>query len=654
MLKKLHAKISKWAQSGPRDRPKRQVRLGLEVLEKRDVPTTALYPELTASVGGTYNLFGLTANGQVEESTNSGASWFAVTGANTKATALVGGSNGLYMLASNGAPNETVYQYSGSGTNWTAVTGTNTKATALVDAQSGLYTLGSNGAANQTVYHYGGSGTNWTAVTGANTNATALVSDYGYVYMLGGNGPDNQTVWQYSGWGTNWTAVTGSNTNATALVATNSGLYMLASNGAPNETVYQYRGSGTNWTAVTGSNTQVFQLIAGSGNLYMVASNGGNPSVWQYAGSGTNWTALTGASLQNALAAWQLGLAHPMAAATYSPVSGTLFGPAGPSYLDVEQGAAADCWLLASLAETAARVPADIQNMFIYDGTTVENGSTVGVYSVRFYTSSGVAQYVTVDTELPGGGGTYDHPVGGSGAVNGSSSPVLWVALAEKAYAEANGAGFVTTQHVYCNSYAAVNFGDPVWALEAITGKPASDFNLNTNDVVNAWNSGKLVVLCTNTPSSSYIVGNHCYALVQSLYIPMQGQLFVLFNPWGTDANGWAPGHAGTIYGQFSAYAPFVSQNFTLESFGSGAAPPNSSLDSSGRSTTPSNHAHDSRLLDDVSYLESLFGAEGRLLEQSFGLPAAPGGQEGHHAWSSQQAADLVFTAALLALPSNT
>ena len=70
--------------------------------------------------------------------------------------------------------------------------------------------------------------------------------------------------------------------------------------------------------------------------------------------------------------------------------------------------------------------------MFTADGTTVENGSTVSLYKVRFYNSSGAAEYVTVDTELPGGGDYYDQ------AANG----VLWVALAEKAYAEANGAGW--------------------------------------------------------------------------------------------------------------------------------------------------------------------------------------------------------------------
>jgi hypothetical protein len=577
-LKKLHAEIRKWVKGGPRRQPTRQARLGLEVLEQRDVPTTGLNP--VVSVSG--NLFGLAATGQVYESTNSGTSWFAVTGSNTKATALAAADGGAFMLASNGAPNQTVYQYSGSGTNWAAVTGPNTYATALVStgANSDLYMLGTNVPGSETVYVYNhdffGS-QNWTAVTGDNTNATGLVANGGSVYMLGSNGPANQTVYVYQNdfFGSqNWTALTGDNTNATALVTTGGNLYMLASNGPANQTVYRYSGSGTDWgLGVTGPNTNVLQLPVGDDNgLYMVASNGGTPSVWQYGGSGTNWTPLTGAALQNALATWRLGLAHPLADTTYSPASGTLFGPAGPSYLDVQQGAVGDCWLMASLAETAARVPADITGMFVYDGTTVENGSTVGVYSVRFYNSSGVAQYVTVDTELPSGGTYYDHPVGGPGAVNGSASPVLWVALAEKAYAEANGVGSVTSSNVYSNTYAALNSGWPEWALQAITGNSTTPhYAINPSDVAGAWNAGELVVLCTNTPADSHIVGSHCYALVN--YDPSNDLPFKVFNAWGTDSNGWAPNTNNTIYGLFIANDAFLSQNFSSQSFGWGAAP---------------------------------------------------------------------------------
>ena len=106
-----------------------------------------------------------------------------------------------------------------------------------------------------------------------------------------------------------------------------------------------------------------------------------------------------------------VALADPASGTAYSPApaSAPLFNngrpkPPVPSYLDVEQGAVGDCWLLASLAEVAARDPQDINNMFAYDGTTVDNGSTVGLYSVRFFSPDGVGFYVQVDTELPSGG----------------------------------------------------------------------------------------------------------------------------------------------------------------------------------------------------------------------------------------------------------
>ena len=56
---------------------------------------------------------------------------------------------------------------------------------------------------------------------------------------------------------------------------------------------------------------------------------------------------------------WSISpLANPVASTGYSPApaSAKLFNNGGPSYLDVEQGAAADCWLEASLAEVAAGI----------------------------------------------------------------------------------------------------------------------------------------------------------------------------------------------------------------------------------------------------------------------------------------------------------
>ena len=178
-----------------------------------------------------------------------------------------------------------------------------------------------------------------------------------------------------------------------------------------------------------------------------------------------------------------------------------------------------------------------------------------------------MAQYVTVDTELPSGGnGSYDHPVNG----------VLWAALAEKAYVEAIGAGFVSSKNPYHNAYAALVTNpdgspagaDPTWALQAITGQSASD---NPVDVASAWNAGKLIVLSTSTPTSPYIEGSHCYAVVG--YNPSVNLPFEVYNPWGTDSSGWAPGYSNNKYGLFNANGAFLSQNFASQSVGVGAAP---------------------------------------------------------------------------------
>jgi len=316
-------------------------------------------------------------------------------------------------------------------------------------------------------------------------------------------------------------------------------------------------GSGSTSYAVTG-------LSPGTTYYFKVGASNAAGTTW------ANYQSAT--TFQNTVT-----VDHPAAATAYSPVSGSLFGANGPSYLDVQQGALGDCWLLASLAEVAARDASDIQNMFTYDGTNLENGSVVGLYTVRFFNNAGAPEYVAVDTELPSGGGYYDHPANG----------VLWVALAEKAYAQANGAGFVTTSSVGSNSYNALNGGDPSWALQAITGKSASDYSINPTSIASAWNAGQLIVLISSSaPASSYIVGDaqetHAYAVVN--YTASSSQPFQVYNPWGTDSSGWALGlfNGHKVYGLFFASATFLSQNFAWQSFGTGTA---SGLDDHGNSS---------------------------------------------------------------------
>ncbi len=138
-----------------------------------------------------------------------------------------------------------------------------------------------------------------------------------------------------------------------------------------------------------------------------------------------------------------------------------------------------------------------------------------------------------MDTELPDAHGYYDH------VENDMGTRALWAALAEKAYAEANTLGLVTVsaRGAGQDSYDSMNDGDPTWALHAITGKTASNPSLNPTTIAPDWTAGSLVVLCThNSPVSSNIVGNHCYARIG--YNASSNLSFEIFNPWGTNSLG--------------------------------------------------------------------------------------------------------------------
>ena len=258
---------------------------------------------------------------------------------------------------------------------------------------------------------------------------------------------------------------------------------------------------------------------------------------------------------------------HPAAAASYTAVNGTLFGANGPQYTDVQQGDVGDCWLMSSLAAVAARKPSDITSMFTSAGTAVENGTTVNLYQVRFYNTSGTAEYVTVDTELPAGGTYYDLATTG----------VLWVALAEKAYAQANGLGYVTTQYAGQDSYNALNGGESAWALQALTNQPQTVNTASPTDVATAWNNGQIICLGSSAAANDNLIvgdstGTHAYAVVG--YNASSSTPFELYNPWGASStlNGLVSYNGGSVYGgTFWAASTLISSDFTSEFLSTGS-----------------------------------------------------------------------------------
>lgn len=290
--------------------------------------------------------------------------------------------------------------------------------------------------------------------------------------------------------------------------------------------------------------------------------------VGAYNSAGTSWSLAKQAA--TVLHPTTPGLPAIDGPVTYTPVNGTLFGPKGPTFLDVQQGQAGDCWLLASLAEVAARQPQLISSMFTSLGTEAENGVAVSLYDVRLYSPNGTPEHFIVDSELPTSaqintafGTVYDHPVGGSNAVNGSSVPVLWVALAEKAYAEYLG-----------NSYGKLNGGDPSTAFHAIAGQSAPySIGINPTNIASAWSHNEFIVLdSSSSPTNHYVVNDHAYALVG---YNASNNTFTLFNPWGTNMSGWAPvpqSNGQPDYGWTTVSAVFLSQNFVGQNMGAEAA----------------------------------------------------------------------------------
>ena len=225
------------------------------------------------------------------------------------------------------------------------------------------------------------------------------------------------------------------------------------------------------------------------------------------------------AQLQNLVAKWFLGADHPAidmeylsGTVTYALASGTLFGSGGPSYKDVYQGEEGDCWLMSSYAVTANVDPAIIQSMFTDDGTVLENGVQVHVWTVRFY-DNGVASYLTVDNYLPAQNGTFTYADFGQ-SVN-STSNILWVPLLEKAYAQLCESGW--NQRPQTNAYASLCGGWAATSLPVITGHQESTVNTYASSASfqYAIASGMLLTLGSYADNPSLgIIGDHDYGVL--------------------------------------------------------------------------------------------------------------------------------------------
>jgi hypothetical protein len=178
----------------------------------------------------------------------------------------------------------------------------------------------------------------------------------------------------------------------------------------------------------------------------------------------------------------------------------------------------------------------------------VDNGD--GTYTVRFYGGTygafynqdgtisdgfangvGVADYVTVDRFLPStSSGTFAYSNYGASLTN--SGNVLWIALAEKAYAQWNATG--KSGRTPANTFASIEGGWMSNVNAQVLGYNSTRYQVsnsaNKTALVNALNAGRAVTIGT-TGNSTLMVSSHAYSITG---YDAGTDRFSIFNPWGT------------------------------------------------------------------------------------------------------------------------
>ena len=179
---------------------------------------------------------------------------------------------------------------------------------------------------------------------------------------------------------------------------------------------------------------------------------------------------------------------------------------------DIDQGATGSCYFLSALAGTANDKPEILEDMF------VDNGD--GTYSVRFFTN-GKADYVTVDNKMATSAtGHYIYADAGDGSATDSlvaTHNELWVALAEKAYAQLNESGRLDQQEA-TNSYGIAQDEGISWGLlangiEHVTGLSASAEDI-TFSSFNGVSSSELQALVNGDNVVTVLWNGHARSIV--------------------------------------------------------------------------------------------------------------------------------------------
>lgn len=262
--------------------------------------------------------------------------------------------------------------------------------------------------------------------------------------------------------------------------------------------------------------------------------------------------------------------------ASYIKSTGTLFVD-GISVSDVVQGTAGTCYLIAVIGGMANNNAATIEAMI------VENGAVDGSRSwgVRFFDANGKAHWVTVNDMLPA-----DPDAAGklayAGGVGKNINGEIWVALIEKAYAQANALGiFPRDENAGKNSFLSIEGGqgDPLTQLMtgAVTAYSvaAQQSNYGGNNFIkksvavnkddpaamaslqktlsDAMNAGKFIWIGVDNNildsfGNKVLVGSHAHFAIDAAPNDPLNSTVMVYNPWGISPQSMPAGALSTEF----------------------------------------------------------------------------------------------------------
>lgn len=286
------------------------------------------------------------------------------------------------------------------------------------------------------------------------------------------------------------------------------------------------------------------------GYVQVLASNvvNSNPANALFQGAALGNLAVGSAArvLNQLVDKWFLGTDRPTLtnnSINYRTASGPLF-VGTPSFNNEKQGSLGDCYFISALGSLATSNPDAVRNMFIDNGdgtfTIRFFGGTYGSYynadgtiSDGFSNGRGAADYVTVDRMLP----SYSNGVfaySNMGASVTSNTTPLWIALAEKAYAQWNATGKAGRNGT--NTYAGIEGGWMGNVNAQVLGSNSTRYAVtstsNKQALVNALSAGHATTIGTRSGTlSNGLVGSHAYSVTG---YNAGNDTFTLFNPWGT------------------------------------------------------------------------------------------------------------------------